>query len=966
MGRDNLLPLMWAKTNYPGPGEPLEYLKLTDHALDSVHAAEVLWDSRPVAVRHRLADLMHLSVDEVRRVLVFLAGAHDVGKCSRAFSVKNSELWAPIEAALEGSSPTDDLDQPHAFHSALALVRWFRSRPDLDIPPSLQFDLAAVPGGHHGVYQRKTDLSFPLELVGEAEGEDPWFAAQSALLDLIAERTGAISALNALKVPFLGNIVVSLLTGLVIQADWTASNSFYYPLGPVSGEGRPAREHRAASLTNRQAAPRFTDPSLAMTADHFISSRFARSRSFSANPYQRQAWDIACGLSDPAGLLLVEAPTGQGKTELALTYAEVLAARFGYEGLAFLLPTTATADGVLGRIRGWLERALPRDQVASMGLAHGRAELNEFFTELPSRPHAPIDDLDAPSERVYADASCARRKLRLNSHVVVGTIDQLLFAGLDSKHVSIRHEGLAGKVVIIDEVHATTPYMRVFLSAALRWLSALRVPVVVMTATLPPAAREDIVSAYREPLGWRERDRLQQRGNPLASSAAGTDVFSDDYPRLCYISPEDPTQDLAIPVPLDQTPTELTVSVIEDSDAELAARLDEGTRDGGCVAVICNTIRRAQELYREVSKRVGGGVVLLHSQFTAADRASRERALLRQLGPADSPEVTRPHRLIVIGTSVLEQSLDIDVDLLVTDLAPMDLLIQRCGRLHRHPGRVRPRGLDSPRVLIRGVSFLAGSPVLDQAVASIHPKSILYETLAAITHVGSPQQGTLRLPHEASHLVRQVYLERPAKERGWNLDLDSLRDEEGREVNARCAIARSACLRSPAYAEFEGALPGVGSREDLMRRNNWTEPEAFDAARVRDAEDSFEVILVRDDDGAVSAASPNSPLNDVRLTDLAVLTAMQAQEFLMQRIRLPRRLITAGTYSAEAREARTLAVLDELEAQKVDLFQQHRLLAGELVLRLDSDLKTKLGGKTLEYSSEFGLMLHNCSGGSDG
>ena len=207
-----------------------------------------------------------------------------------------------------------------------------------------------------------------------------------------------------------------------------------------------------------------------------------------ARPVQRAAHQLTFTAPGP-GLLLIEAPMGEGKTEAALLAAEVVAAKTGAAGLFVGLPTQATTDQMFSRVTDWLRRAASPPTVA---LAHGKARRNQAYRRL--MPAGVGMDEDAAG--LTASQWLAGRKRVLLTPVVVGTIDQLLLAGIASRHVALRFLGLTGKAVIIDEVHAYDAYMSVILGRALAWLGAARVPVILLSATLPAAARRSLLTSY--------------------------------------------------------------------------------------------------------------------------------------------------------------------------------------------------------------------------------------------------------------------------------------------------------------------------------------------------------------------------------------------------------------------------------------------------------------------------------------
>lgn len=273
-----------------------------------------------------------------------------------------------------------------------------------------------------------------------------------------------------------------LLTGMLIMADWIASNTSFFPLLSVEDLGSEALyPKRFVSGWKRIHLPDpWQTPSyIPMDKDSF-QNRFG----FSPNEVQQAVLDVAASMETP-GLLILEAQMGVGKTEAALAAAETFAAKWGAGGLFFGLPTQATANGIFGRLTTWAQTQ-SEDTVHSIRLAHGMAELNEDYREL--FPGRALVEKDIPEEGVYVHPWFQGHKQALLADFVIGTVDQLLLVALKQRHLMLRHLGVAGKVVVIDEVHACDAYMDTYLDRALSWLGRYHVPVSCSLPHCPPSA----------------------------------------------------------------------------------------------------------------------------------------------------------------------------------------------------------------------------------------------------------------------------------------------------------------------------------------------------------------------------------------------------------------------------------------------------------------------------------------------
>ena len=287
---------------------------------------------------------------------------------------------------------------------------------------------------------------------------------------------------------------------------------------------------------------------------------------------------------------------GTGKTEAALLAAEVLAQKRGCGGVVFALPTQATSDGILPRLIDWVEH-LPGQGRTSVGLAHGRAAHNVDYQRISGRRVVDIGDSELPPDeraaRPYVESTLTaaatawlkgRRKATL-ANFVVCTIDQVLFLALQTRHVPLRHSAFAGKVVILDEVHAADTYMQVYLERAVAWLGAHGTPVIMLSATLPPATRTRLVGAWCDG----------------ASMPIPVLPENDIYPRITRldgagVSTRDQLAESIAPV-------SISVDLVSD-DSALDA-LTTAVLDGGCVGLIRNTVAKAQEAYDALVERLG-------------------------------------------------------------------------------------------------------------------------------------------------------------------------------------------------------------------------------------------------------------------------------------------------------------------------------------------------------------------------
>jgi CRISPR-associated endonuclease/helicase Cas3 len=607
------------------------------------------------------------------------------------------------------------------------------------------------------------------------------------------------------------------------------------------------------------------------------------------------------------GLMVVEAPMGVGKTEAALLAAEIYAKKAGRAGVFFALPTQATSDGIFPRFLDWIEK-LDEFMTHSLRLAHGKAQFNDLYNELKKTDDSESFDsvqidVDSQEDRsAIVHSWFEGNKKSMLADFVVGTVDQLLLMALKQRHLMLRHLGLAGKVVIVDECHAYDAYMSQYLQMALKWLGVYGVPVIVLSATLPLKKRKELVGAY---LGMSEK-HISRLDAPWGDNVS--------YPLITFTDGKDVNQ---IQADIDSTSLRrLEIKPLDSKDIE--DKLEELLESGGCAGVIVNTVRRAQCFARRLKQRFGSeNVLLVHSAFIAPDRIKRERRFLDQMGKKGIRKLK-----IVVGTQVLEQSLDFDVDVMITDLAPMDLLLQRMGRLQRHE-RKRPKRFSTATCYV----------MESQGELEDGAKAIYGEYLLARTKHYLP--ASIELPGDIPALVQSVY------------------DEE-------IEICPEPSGYSEMKHEFQQMILGKQNRANDFRiqaetkrksLHGWIDREASacgekDSAQVRDSEPSVEVLVLQQAETGVRMLGGKEVFPQDQTPPSG-----HAREIARQILRLPGAVCRACFNKKEA--------IDELEDQsqrRLAAWQDSPWLKGELFLILDENMEASLNGYRLKYDAELGLQ----------
>jgi len=842
----NALGVVWGKSR---AGASMHLL--LGHLLDTAAVGELVWDRfLAPAVKDRLdAD----SDGRGRLFFCLLCGLHDVGKATPAHQMKDEALGERVRHSGLGW-PRLTPEQSRKWHHTLAGSVIMRAcGEEAGWPGDTRQWVWPLIAGHHGVVPPAASLRIPIR---SAHGDVTWREAQRAFVDRVAADLGTdLGAFADLRRP--RRAVQLALSGLIIMADWIASDQTRF-------SGQADLEDVSLGASRRRAEAAWTKLGLRggwrrgrlapESEKDLVRFRFGASKS--AYPAQAAAVELAREMPAP-GLMIIEAPMGEGKTEAALVVAEVMARRFGADGVFVGMPTQATADPMFARVGQWLAGV---DPDVPIGLLHGKARFNKEWAALRRVTRfGGIDDLPEagstagpPGERATGEkrAGAGRSgpvgkaapdwllgtKRGLLAPVTVGTIDQLLYAATRTKHVMLRHAGLAGRVVILDEVHAYDVYMRQFLFEALRWLADGGVPVVLLSATLPPELRRRLIQAYAQGAS----------GNPEPDLRAIPPA--EGYPRLTAVTTgnDGAVQTLPRAAPPGRAlPGTVRVEVLAEEDAfgpgAVAAAVTAEVSDGGRALVICNTVRRAQEVFDLVNEEFVSDVVLLHSRFTAATRAERSAQLVDQLGPPGRKgAATRPERLVVVATQVAEQSFDVDVDLLVSDLAPIDLLLQRVGRLHRHdrPGRDRPERLRQPRLLVSGLRLETdGTPSWPAGSATVYGDHPLLRAAALVLDAAAGPGWSI--PARVPGLVADGYGEAPLGPPGW-AEMAARYRREWRDTQATRAAKAENFLLAGVDALGEPTLAGLHTNSSALAPD-----DDQVAAAVRDGKESLEVVLVR-------------------------------------------------------------------------------------------------------------------------
>lgn len=662
-----------------GPGwHPIAY-----HLLDVAAVAEALLLARPLAA-WRSARSLGLHVDDARTLVVALAGLHDLGKFAPAFQAKAPEYWPT--GTLGHYSDRYAVRRQHTEDGYVLWDEVLAERIGGALWPGAADTLAMLaPGvfGHHG------------RPVGTRYGADS--ACQRFHAGTLGPANDCADAVLALLIS--DSIVAEppdesrarlaswWVSGLITVADWVGSNERWFPYtAPDLGDATLAGYWRRAQSQARRAVreaglvPCQPSPNRPFSAIARVNG--------AATPVQ--AWASEVNLLEGPTLVVIEDVTGSGKTEAAQMLVHRLMAAGHATGAYWAMPTMATANAMYARQRealGALYAPGPGGMKPSLVLAHGQQRLHAGFRstvlgDADAQASVVRDDADIESTIACAAFLADDRRAALLADVGAGTVDQAILAALPSRFNTVRLFGLADKVLVIDEAHAYDAYMSVEIQELLRFQAALGGSAVVLSATLSHKQRAALAQAWADGTsGGRRRAWL---------AAGAVTLASGEYPLATMVSEGPRVEEFSLGA-APWSHRSVAVRLVHDVSAALTHVLEARGR-GGAVAWVRNTVDDCLEAAARLRER-GVEPLVFHARFAQGDRQAREADVMRRFGKEASDDERRGQ--VLVATQVIEQSLDLDFDAMVSDVAPIDLLVQRAGRLHRHAQRNarRPEGL---------------------------------------------------------------------------------------------------------------------------------------------------------------------------------------------------------------------------------------------------------------------------------
>lgn len=748
----------WAKTTADGlPG-----LSVFHHGLNVGNVAyHIALHRQFLFPRFRLTPL----------TIAVMAALHDIGKISQGFQSK-CPAWLEQNGLIDTSlvQGWQSCEKNHAKVSQFTVQNLLLDAGTLECESAYYWAVAV--GAHHGYLHRPSDRNGLVGETGMSKADNlpkdtAWEQQRQRVAKQLSERLGPLPDMDIDRdLPGLW-----WLAGLISVADWIGSDTNNFPADRNL-------EHKESQERARQAVETigFAHPAVKSGLDfsQLFPPEQPKAQLLTPNNLQLQALEA---ITEP-GIYAIEAPMGMGKTEAALACAYRLLAEGKANGIYFALPTQVTSNRIHLRVNRFIQAICPGPESPSTRLIHA----NSWLIEGINLPKLSATASDQPIEDARAANDWfASPKRALLAPFGVGTVDQALLAVVAAKHFFVRRFGLAGKVVILDEVHSYDFYTGSLIKGLCKILEELHCTVILLSATLTPERRTALLGGT---------DTSQETAYPLITGRQANGAFITPRPA--------------------KPPEDKPVHIKFMESKEAMEKAWGKAKQGACVLWICDTISNAQDTYAQfeaLARQEGTApdLGLLHSRFPYYRREELENHWMEALGKDGTAKGKRPNGCVLVSTQVVEQSVDLDADLLVTELAPTDMLLQRIGRMWRHERGPRPveqaecwivqesATLDELRTL--------GKDNIRKALgakASVYAPYVLLRTLEEWS---SPVRQLIQIPSDIRNLLEATYTERENEPKGWEA---WKQENQGDEYSEKMMADMESNIWSPLLPDEEG------------------------------------------------------------------------------------------------------------------------------------------------------------------
>lgn len=777
----------WGKTNLYDRGGGDDYHLLCWHSLDVAAVGYQMTQRNLFGLADHFSQLGIKDRTEAAEFFAWLLCWHDVGKFASSFQklYSHNELNAVSDLAKNYENIAHTKmgqwlwnhylsDCPELFPESSLTPRKLKRAIALWIP---------VTTGHHG---RPPD---PIQEINNFRQQDKE-AAHNFLLNIkslfprivIPEFWDSDEGIEKF------NHLSWLISAVIVLADWTGSTTRFFPrIASVM----PVNQYWQQALHKASNAISAFPPVAEVTPFAGIASLFP----FIQNPTPLQQKAIELNIdNDAAQLFILEDVTGAGKTEAAVILAHRLMAAGKAQGIFFGLPTMATANAMFDRMaKAWLSLYQPGAR-PSLVLAHSARGLMDRFNQ--SVWPGDLVGSEEPDEQQPFSQGCAAwfadsNKKALLADIGVGTLDQAMMAVMPFKHNNLRMLGLYNKILLADEIHAYDAYMSRVLESLIEKQASDGNTTILLSATLSQQQRARLVAAFaRGTKSHAEAPLLGYDDYPWLTQVAGAEVISQRVDTRKEVE------------------RSVKIGWFYD-EASCIAHIEDTVRNGKCIAWIRNSVDDALRTYRQLLARgaiASANISLFHSRFAFHDRQRIEAQTLAWFGKEESTQRTGK---VIIATQVLEQSLDIDLDEMISDLAPVDLLIQRAGRLQRHirdrHGCVKTTGRDerdAPELRILAPEW-DDTPQETWFSNAMRNSAYVYPDHGRLwlTQRVLRQQKEIRMPHAARLLIESVYGDEVEMPAGF---AKAEQQQQGKHYCDRAFAGQNTLNFSPGYCAESG------------------------------------------------------------------------------------------------------------------------------------------------------------------
>ena len=845
---------VWAKTD--------PFQSIVTHSILSGLIAQVIWNQMPEGAQEELAQFLSCTQEQVKAWLGYLVSLHDIGKVEELFQWQWPEMRARIEQA--GKKPEfADTKVRHERTTVEALNE--RIWKELGEEKSLRSFYAGVLGAHHqgkdgeGGSKHTKNSSF-------------WNGLQAELEETMRHlflKTEVVS-FPPVEKPQKGP-AGALLLGLTILSDWIAS-------GDLFADAETWFDPEKTWAEAEQKVERFLEDSGLCGSDVDFGRNFTdvwpNIPRDGLRGLQEDIEALFAETEERISVVLIEAPMGEGKTEAGIYAALQMARQWKKHGFYVGLPTSATSNQMVGRMREFLALHGLEDTVR---LLHSMAWLVD-----EDLPEMQFDT----EEKAYAARWLLPVRRGLLAPYAVGTVDQAMMAVLMVKYGVLRLLGLAQKALVIDELHSYDVYMSELIERLLEWCKALEIPVVMLSATLPPEKKAQMLSPYM------------------------TEELPQDYPAITAITEDG----RAVVRKIGRTEKHSVVSVslcpILQDPEQIARKAAELVQDGGCLCVLLNEVDQAQTVYQAL-KQMGfdGETLLFHARFPAEWRQEIEAQCIRWFGKDKSH---RPKKAILVATQVVEQSLDVDFDAMMTAVAPIDLLLQRVGRVFRHEDTPRPPQFQAPTLCVL-------TPQDPENYHDVYPPCLRNQSLHLLQ-----DRTTIRIPDDMPQLVADGYDMTAAPPEELEHWMEHLMENE-----AMSSASTQYLIRSPGKGFSPMKTPESIQFDDL-------EQSGFLSAKTRLGPPTKRIVLL-EEEAFRQLAERAKKVEGIRILDN--LSKNEEKDLLKQSVSIPEKKLEGKQSSTEVLYGRKrLEGLWVLRGEQKDgtIFYHNMKLDHELGIRFQS------------------------------